>query len=639
MSVNKDKKKIAVFANGWNSENLASCMEGMRDGLEGQATDLYVFLGHEGYGSVECVKEGEASIYRLAPLDDFDGVVLVASGMNFPEIKEDIIKRILDAGLPFVIIGDKDERAVSIYTDNYSGMKPLADHMIEEHGVKDILFIAGPKDNDDSNERLRAVIDSCREHGVPFGDDDILYFNWDVFTATEYMKKNYSHGEQLPDVIMSANDNNAFYISFVFEDMGIKVPEDVKLTGFDGTVKAVNFYPALTTVHQPFKKMGLKAADCINALLEGKEVEASYFIPCEFVLGESCGCNVTDEFDIKRRELCRSVPKNTVLADFRAGRIHFMENAVLKSDRYSSLGSCLREFFYAWNGQEGNPFYIFINPMLEKLGECETADLPRFTLPDTYDMLVGKNGKVFYEEERRSVSDGLIPDPGPGDDHIYVFMPLYIDTFICGYMVMADNLSYFEKTVYSNFKSSLNRILSTYRMNLKLTALNDRLSELLNRDPMTLVKNRVAYENHRLELNEKLMAGELKETAFVMFDVNDLKRMNDNYGHEKGDEYIKNSCDLICSTYTHSPIFRIGGDEFMAVLTGRDFKNRDKLLSKFREKVKEMAGSDKAPEERVSIASGMAVYDPKTDDHVDKVLKRADEEMYINKRLMKQEEK
>ena len=77
----------------------------------------------------------------------------------------------------------------------------------------------------------------------------------------------------------------------------------------------------------------------------------------------------------------------------------------------------------------------------------------------------------------------------------------------------------------------------------------------------------------------------------------------------------------------------------MAVLTGRDFKNRDKLLSKFREKVKEMAGSDKAPEERVSIASGMAVYDPKTDDHVDKVLKRADEEMYINKRLMKQEEK
>ena len=143
-----------------------------------------------------------------------------------------------------------------------------------------------------------------------------------------------------------------------------------------------------------------------------------------------------------------------------------MENAVLKSDRYSTLGACLREYFYAWDGQEGNPFYIFINPMLEKLGECETADLPRFTLPDTYDMLVGKNGKVFYEEERRSVSDGLIPDPGPGDDHIYVFMPLYIDTFICGYMVMADNLSYFEKTVYSNFKSSLNRILSTYRMNL-----------------------------------------------------------------------------------------------------------------------------------------------------------------------------
>ena len=200
------KKKIAVFANGWNCENLASCIEGVREGLKGHETDLYVFLGHDGYGFEEDVIKAEMSVYELPRLSDFDGVIILASGMNFPEAREGIIKRTLDAGLPLVNIGSRDERGISIYTDNYNGMKALADHMIEEHGVKDILFLAGPKDNDDSNERLSAVIDSCREHKVAFGDDNILYFNWDVFAATEYMRKNYSHGEKLPDVIMCAND-------------------------------------------------------------------------------------------------------------------------------------------------------------------------------------------------------------------------------------------------------------------------------------------------------------------------------------------------------------------------------------------------------------------------------------------------
>ncbi|MCR4806841.1 MAG: diguanylate cyclase [Lachnospiraceae bacterium] len=630
------KKKIAVFANGWNSENLASCMEGVRDGLAGHNTDLYVFLGHDGYGSEQDVIKAEISVYELPRLSDFDGVILIASGMNFPAINEDIIKRTLDAGLPLVTIGGREERGISIYTDNYSGMKTLADHMIEVHGVRDILFIAGPKDNDDSNERLRAVIDSCDEHGVPFGEDKILYFNWDVFTATEYIKKKYQSGEKLPDVIMCANDNTAFYISFVSEDMGVDIPGDIRLTGFDGTVKAKDFYPAITSVTQPFDRMGHKAAECFIDIFAGRNTEDSYYFPCEFLQGESCGCDTTAEYDIRRREVCRLVPKNTVLADFRAGRIHFMENAVLKSDRYSTLGACLREYFYARDGQEGNPFYIFIDPMIEKLGEMETKDLPKFTLPDTYDMLVGKNGSVKYDEERRNPADGLIPDPEPGRDHIYVFMPLYIDTFICGYMVMADNLSYFEKTIYSNFKSSLNRILGTYTMNLKLSALNDRLSELLNRDPMTLVKNRVAYENYRNELNEKMTRGELEETAFVMFDVNDLKKMNDTYGHEKGDEYIRNSCALICSCYVHSPVFRIGGDEFMVVLSGQDYKDRDRLLKEFRDRLRALSDSDVSPEKKVSVASGMAVCDFAMDKSVDEAIKRADKEMYLNKRKMKE---
>ena len=200
---------------------------------------------------------------------------------------------------------------------------------------------------------------------------------------------------------------------------------------------------------------------------------------------------------------------------------------------------------------------------------------------------------------------------------------------------MADRTDYFGGSIYSNFKSSFNRILETYIKNLKVRSLNDRLSELLNRDPMTHTKNRVAYEDYKVSLNERFASGDKTDTAFVMFDINDLKAMNDNYGHEKGDEYIRNSCRLICEIFSGSIVFRIGGDEFVAVLQGRDFKNREKLLKAFDDELKKAAASDLPPEEKVSVAYGMSVYDRENDASIDLAINRADEKMYINKRMSK----
>lgn len=630
------KKKIAVFANGWATENLENYMEGLEEGLLGGTADIYVYLGHDAYGLSDVDNDSEICIYGLPDPEDFDGCIFVAPGMDFEDVNKRITDRWIKSGKPFISVGKKMDGAVSIYTDNYEGMKPLIDHLIEVHDVKKLFFIAGPKDHKDSNDRLSAVIDSCREHGVPFGDKDVLYANWDLFAATDYIRKNYGHGEELPDVIICANDDTAIFTSFVLEESGIDTPGDVLITGFDGTKRGKGFYPSITGVAQPFKEMGIKTGECFNGIFAGGSVEDEYYIPCEFIQGESCGCDSVSGSDTVRRQICRNIPRDAVFADFREGRIHYMENAVLKSERYSTLGSSLRDFFFERDGQEGNPFYLFIDPSLSKLSEIDTEDMPKYVLPDTVDMLVGKNGDIRYPETVRREADGLLPDmKDDAKSHIYVFMPLYIGAYVCGYIVMADRVDYFGGSVFSNFKSSFNRILETYVKNLKVRSLNDRLSELLNRDPMTHTKNRVAYENYKVSLNEKIVSGDMTDTAFVMFDINNLKAMNDNHGHEKGDEYIRNSCRLICEIFSGSIVFRIGGDEFVAVLQGRDFKNREKLLKAFDDELKKAAASDLPPEEKVSVAYGMAVYDRENDTSIDLAINRADEKMYINKRMSK----
>lgn len=635
------KKKIAVFANGWATENLQNYMDGLKaalmDGPESGTADVYVYLGHDAYGLTDVDNDSEICIYDLPDPEDFDGCIFVAPGMDFEDVNKRLTDRWLSSGKPFISVGKKIDGAVSIYTDNYEGMKPLIDHLIEVHDVKKLLFIAGPKDHKDSNDRLAAVIDSCREHGVPFGEEDVLYANWNLFTATNHVRENYGHGEELPDVIICANDDTAIFTSFVLEELGLFAPGDVLITGFDGTNRAKSFYPSITGVAQPFKEMGIRSGECFKSIFTGQSTEDEYYIPCEFVQGESCGCDSTAESDAERRKICRNIPREAVFMSFRAGRIHYMENEMLKSERYSTLGSYLRDFFYERDGQEGNPFYIFIDPLLSKLGEIDIPDMPRYKLPDTVDMLVGKNGDTRYPETVNRKADGLLPGAeADGTPHLYVFMPLYIDTYLCGYMVMADHTDYFGGSIYSNFKSSFNRILETYIKNLKVRSLNDKLSELLNRDPMTHTKNRVAYENYRASLNERFASGDVTDTAFVLFDINDLKAMNDNHGHEKGDEYIKNCCRLICEIFAGSIVFRIGGDEFVAVLQGRDFRNREALLEAFEDELKKAAALNLPPEEKVSVAYGMAVYDRENDTAIDSAIKRADEEMYKNKRRSKE---
>ena len=111
--------------------------------------------------------------------------------------------------------------------------------------------------------------------------------------------------------------------------------------------------------------------------------------------------------------------------------------------------------------------------------------------------------------------------------------------------------------------------------------------------------------------------------------------MNDTYGHDAGDTYIKSACRLICTTYKHSPVFRIGGDEFVAVLRGQDLLNSQKLMYRFYERMEKISKEAEKPEEAVSVAAGMAVFKEGKDTDVQSVFKRADENMYINKNAIK----
>lgn len=157
--------------------------------------------------------------------------------------------------------------------------------------------------------------------------------------------------------------------------------------------------------------------------------------------------------------------------------------------------------------------------------------------------------------------------------------------------------------------------------------------QLAFRDSLTGVKSYNAYVEAEQDINERIEDRTLQEFGLVVFDVNGLKYMNDTHGHEAGDRLLKDACHLICEMFKHSPVFRIGGDEFVVLLEGEDYQNRMSLLADF-----ERQAEENQRKGSTVVASGLSAFRPGEDISFRKVFERADARMYDRKRFLKSKE-
>ena len=154
-------------------------------------------------------------------------------------------------------------------------------------------------------------------------------------------------------------------------------------------------------------------------------------------------------------------------------------------------------------------------------------------------------------------------------------------------------------------------------------------------DSLTNVKNKGAFTEYTQRLQKRLDKTGSFDFAIGMFDCDNLKRVNDVYGHDKGDVYLKGASRLLCHVFRHSPVFRLGGDEFAVILEDEDFRSMEGLVKSFYRRRKELCALAENEWDEVHISMGIAVYDPETDQTVEDTIRRADQTMYENKRIGK----
>ena len=212
-----------------------------------------------------------------------DGLAVLARTVS-DELLAHVARRI-----PVVVLAgsERDDGFDHVSASNGPGMRTLAGHVLGAHGVRDVVYIAGPEDSPDDAERLDGFRSALRDAGIV--ESDVPVYRGD-FTR----ERGRAIGERIlahhtPRAVVCSNDQTALGVLDVLEARGIRVPDDVLVTGFDGISAGRHSRPTLTTVHQPMVELGRAAVHAITARLDDPTLAAqSLTLPVQVVLRASC---------------------------------------------------------------------------------------------------------------------------------------------------------------------------------------------------------------------------------------------------------------------------------------------------------------------------------------------------------------
>lgn len=200
--------------------------------------------------------------------------------------------------IPVVLLAGKGDStsAVTVRVDNEQAMRSLADHLVNVHGITRVGFVTGSSESPDSVARANAFRRAAEEMGATLDDVDLLESDWTSAGGEVAMQTRIKRDEPLPQAFACANDQTAVGVIFALSASGLRVPEDLVVTGFDDITLTRYFNPSLTTIRQSGSILGEVAVDALVAMLDdSKDVKRTIVLPTELVVRASCGCVVEPE--------------------------------------------------------------------------------------------------------------------------------------------------------------------------------------------------------------------------------------------------------------------------------------------------------------------------------------------------------
>ena len=613
--------RIGFFTVDWNYELVESTLQGLSDFVKDNADVQICIFDCFGKDQGDEKDDNEYAIFSLPDLRTFDGVIIQASQVVLEKARLRLSERIIEAGIPAVTIDCPVPGCQFIGIDNRQAQYDVTAHLIAKHGVRTMLYIAGLENNGcpEAADRLQGFLDACRDYQIPEENYSVFHGTWRTEDGNTAMRAWFEERRFLPDAVVSGNDEMALGAIEVLHEKGYVIPEDLIVTGFDYVASAQMIRPTLTSVRRDYSKLTRWAMNTLFDMLKGKVFTDGVRFPYELILTESCGCQRHNRQEDYRP---RYYAQTRFLKNFHTMQEKMAEK-LFGAENIQSLMDAIEETISIFGCEN---VYLCLNEDCFRQDDMENTAQGRVFFSETValadctkDNMTAEAGHIY----ERFACKKLLPDRIMQEERLLFFYPLHYNQRSLGYLAMNSLSKAAKFNLHENVLSYLEVAIENVRQKMMLQHLNGKLDELYIQDALTGLYNRFGYERYAEEVYERIMSKTgTVQVAFI--DMDDMKQINDNFGHKAGDEAIRTvSCLLSSVLGMDDFLMRYGGDEFLLITSGEDTDLTDRIEA-----------SSHAYQEKLglpyslSVSTGSCIASREEPLTLEECVKRADIAMY-----------
>ena len=560
--------RIAFLTADWNFELVESTLRGLKQYVDDNENIHLCVFDCFGKDLDNERDKSEYAIYNLADLTQFDGVLVQGNQIVLKRVREELGRRIVEAGIPAVSIDCPLAGCEMFGINNEKAQYEIANHVLREHHARKLVYLTGLLDNGclEARQRLMGFLSACKDNGILHSDIEIIECTWRTSDGATVANQWIDSGKPLPDAFVCANDDMAFGLMEALEDRGYHVPDNVLVTGFDGLTSAELSSPRLSTVCRDNQTLNYQALDFLIRKIEGKVKAGVTSAPYKLTFSESCGCGEKSAPAFLRKQYFKQIRflKNFyILQDelaedlFEANDLMDLMEIVEDNKQIFGCGNaymCINDYYF--DNYDKNNWHRDSKTFGEEMVLAEYSST----------LASGERGKNYARFPRKQ----LLPRELIERERFLVFYPLHYNTYSIGYLAL-DGISEAAKlNLHISIFSFLEIAIENVRKKCLLRQFNSFLDNMYVHDALTGFYNRFGYERYGQHTFDQFMLQD-GGAQILFIDMDHMKQINDQFGHDMGDEAIRGAADVIqkvCSPRDF--MMRYGGDEFLVIASSSE---------------------------------------------------------------------
>ena len=504
------------------------------------------------------------AIFRALNFDLFEAFFIICHSFHDDNLIKELVDKAQAHKVPVILAGMDLPGCWTVVNDYEEGYKDLLRHVIRDHGATDTYYIAGMKDEPNSEGRLKCYREVLEECGLPF-HHQIAYGNYWAKPAAEITRKLIRSRDKMPDAIFCANDAMAIAVCDTLQAEGYRVPEDIIVTGFDASPASYMVRPHLTTCGDIPRTLAEKTMDLIHRLQAGEQ--PPYVINHSFrpIFSESCGCppiesNRFDTLSVFRRSEALSNHENDLY--------HTVERLLVQKDPEAFLKmistSILPDSFICLNKR-----LLGIYSGMDYTADSIEEDLIYIPYRD--------------REEDMSISDCKLSELYPAEEHqtgITLFNTIHTGTVVCGfYAAHTHNLDN-DAQLVKRLADVLNLVFTIHLGNARQQLLIHHLDSSLYLDSVTGLNNLKGLTRWFEEYDAD-GSNHFRPLALSVYSIYRYNYIYENYGIDETEDIVRLVANRLASSNPNALIIaRISGDQFVVVDTGENSEAIGRIINR-----------------------------------------------------------